>query len=126
MEVTEPATSTDWQNALATKTYAAMSWQAGGGVPTIGWWGEIYQPGAYFGDQHGWRDNVLDRLYKKALRQPYHQAMATFRQFETREITNADMVGFGLASSYAIFVSKKIGGVTGGGIGWTGLDSPTL
>jgi peptide/nickel transport system substrate-binding protein len=100
----------DTGQAVTNRT-ASIDFLPLGFVPMLYWYPWTYkQPGNYWGDQHGWRDPNLDKLFYRSLRKPTAQAVVLWQQISAREVKQAYFIPI-VGESWILYVSKRVGGV---------------
>jgi peptide/nickel transport system substrate-binding protein len=110
LDLLVPQNSDAWGQALASKTYA--SWVIGyGKVSQWTFYGYAMKPNSPYGDQHGWSDPVIDKLWARGQSLSPKAAVSIWRQMGTRQVTQAEFLPTGSRLLYS-YVSKKVGGVT--------------
>jgi peptide/nickel transport system substrate-binding protein len=110
MEVDAPATAAEFDQKFGSGTYSAYIL----GLitaPTWLWYNIAMIPGYVLGDQHGFRDPVVDKLWLKGQRLPLKKARQVWREFMHRVITQGYFVSLMGRPDY-IFVSKRVAGVS--------------
>jgi peptide/nickel transport system substrate-binding protein len=109
MQVNATATASDFSTALA--NHDNSTWGLYYGFDsTEDFYKETLQQGAGVGDQHGWHDPVLDRLWLRAQRVSPQAAAAIWREMTAREVQEAYFVPVMRVVQYT-FVGKRVGGV---------------
>jgi peptide/nickel transport system substrate-binding protein len=109
MDVTDTPTPDDWTQAYLGHAFA--TWTIALGLePVWNLYQDYFRTGSADGDQHGWHDPVIDRLWLKGERLPHAQAEKIWRQILTRAVTQAYAVPIGVQPFRAL-VSKKVGGI---------------
>jgi peptide/nickel transport system substrate-binding protein len=102
----------DLLNALNGKTYPA--WLVTIGLnSTWQYYSALLAPNIFLGDQHGWHDPVIDKLFYKAIVAPRQKAEDLWNQLDIRAIQQADFIPL-YRQPHGSFVDKRVGGVIGG------------
>jgi peptide/nickel transport system substrate-binding protein len=122
MQVDAPSTWDQVGQMFSGKAYAAYLGSTGVGT-TWRNYTEFLQKDAPFGDQHGWHDPVIDRLWLRGQRLGKKAAAPIWREINARTVTRAYSLPVCAGAQYA-FVSRKISGVrpTAGGDGFNPMS----
>jgi ABC-type transport system substrate-binding protein len=109
--VTDADLGAEWTG----KTYSVIEWIENNDHPWF-WYQARMIPdgkggfGAYGGDQHGWHDVTIDKIWLKAQRLPPSKATPLWTQLYTRAVSQAYTVPV-VCPGLFVFVSKRVGGV---------------
>jgi peptide/nickel transport system substrate-binding protein len=82
-----------------------------GRISMYQWYNFALVPGQTRGDQHGWRDPVIDRLYLKAQRLDAAKAKKLWQQLLTRAVTQAYFLPIS-SEGLLVYASKRVGGIS--------------
>jgi peptide/nickel transport system substrate-binding protein len=121
MDITTPGAN-DLGTELGSGKYSIW-WIGGALAPAWAYYGLILGPKPILGDQHGWRDPALDRLWLKGQRAAPREARKIWRQFTLRVTSEGVSVAL-VAQVYYTFVSKRVGGVYPAQVIALGLSDP--
>jgi peptide/nickel transport system substrate-binding protein len=105
--VDAPATGSDFGKLLFDPSMDSFAWSVGPDPPLYGYSFEL-KPDAVFNPDHV-DDPVLDKLWLKGQRLLGKPAAAVWRQFVTREVTQADWLPIVRPPDYW-YASKRVGG----------------
>lgn len=103
------ATAAEYGGLVASGKFSGYV-SAFGRVPMVQWRGFAWVPGKIVGDQHGWRDPAMDKLWLKALRAGSKGQAQLWRQMQERCITQAYHLPI-LGNSLVAYANKSIGGI---------------
>lgn len=95
--------------ALASKRFESRSYIYGTN-PTWIWYSVFMAPGGYYGDQHGWVDPVIKRLWERGAQATPEEGAAIWKQIMNRAIDQAYFVPV-LSPGFYIYVSRRVDGV---------------
>jgi peptide/nickel transport system substrate-binding protein len=115
MQVVDVANGSEFGQALNSRIYPVMtdSWQS---IPMWDFYSYQLERGSQWGDQHGWHDPMIDKLWLKGQRLGLTAAAKVWRQMGTRTVTQAYAVPIASQPTY-LFVSGKVGGIAASGAG---------
>jgi len=109
MQLTVTSSSTANAQALTSHTYAAECITVVAGNPWR-FYAAWLRPHAFLGDQHGWHDPVISKLWLQAQRLNAKAADPLWRKAEARMITQADFLPVYQPKQFT-FVNKRVGGI---------------
>jgi peptide/nickel transport system substrate-binding protein len=96
----------DYAKERATNTYSAILMISASDAVNVMYISTL-KLGSPLGDQHGWHDEAIDKLYRKAERLTYAQGASTWRQLLNRTITQAYYVPV-VSPGLFIFHTKRV------------------